>query len=163
MVDMDLRTRVEAFLFKEARLLDTGDFAGWLALYEPEGIYWMPSQPGQTEPKNVASIIYEDHAILSIRVQRLFEARALVLTPMPQTTHMLSNIEVETGEDGADDGIVRAQAAFFCMQYQANDQKIFAGRQSFELKPEGDSFRILLKRTDLLNAGGTLPLITIPF
>ena len=54
----------------------------------------MPSQPGQTDPLNVASIMYEDHAILSIRVQRLLEARALVLTPMPRTTHMVSNIEV---------------------------------------------------------------------
>ena len=32
--------------------------------------------------------------ILSIRVQRLLEARALVLTPMPRTIHLVSNIEV---------------------------------------------------------------------
>ncbi len=58
----------------------------------------MPSQPGQTDPLGVASIMYEDHAILSMRVQRLLEARALVLTPMPRTTHLVSNIEVEDGE-----------------------------------------------------------------
>ena len=67
-------------------------------LYAPQGIYWMPSQPDQTDPLNVASIIYEDHAILSIRVQRLLEARALVLTPMPRTTHLVSNIEVHESE-----------------------------------------------------------------
>lgn len=159
MLDMTPQSKVEAFLFKEARLLDTGDFAAWLELYAPEGVYWMPSQPGQTDPLNVASIIYEDYPILSIRVQRLFEARALVLTPMPSTTHMLSNIEVEEG----DDGIVRANCTFLCIQYQSSEQKTFAGRQSFELEPVGDSYRILLKRVDLVNAGGTLPLITIPF
>ena len=59
----------------------------------------MPSQPGQTDPLNVASIVYEDHAILSIRVQRLLEARALVLTPMPRTTHLVSNIEAQEAEE----------------------------------------------------------------
>jgi benzoate/toluate 1,2-dioxygenase subunit beta len=159
MLDGPAHARVESFLYKEARLLDQGEFADWLALYAPDGIYWMPSQQGQTDPKNVASIIYEDYPILAIRVQRLFEARALVLTPMPQTTHLLSNIEAEEGEDG----IVRAHCAFVCIEYQANKQKLFSGRQSFELVPVEDSFRIRFKRTDLLNAGGVLPLITIPF
>ena len=68
-------------------------------------------------------------------------------------------LEVEEG----DDGIVRANCTFLCIQYQSSEQKTFAGRQSFELEPVGDSYRILLKRVDLVNAGGTLPLITIPF
>ena len=89
MLDYETQRRIELFLFEEARLLDAGQFEEWLKLYEPHGIYWMPSQPGQTDPLNVASIIYEDHAILSIRVQRLLEARALVLTPMPRTTHLV--------------------------------------------------------------------------
>ena len=92
---------IELFVLREARLLDAGQFEEWLELYAPQGIYWMPSQAGQTDPLGVASIIYEDHAILAIRVQRLLEARALVLTPMPRTTHLVSNIEVLEGE--ADD------------------------------------------------------------
>jgi hypothetical protein len=45
-------------------VLDTGQFEAWLKLFEPHGIYWIPSKPGQTDPLNVASSIYEDHAIL---------------------------------------------------------------------------------------------------
>lgn len=158
MPDSARQASVEQYLYREARLLDEGKFAEWLDLYAPDGIYWMPSQPGQTDPKNVASIIYEDYPILAIRVRRLFEARALVLTPMPQTTHMLNNIETEEAEDGT----LRAHCAFLCVEYQAGRQKTFAGRQSFELVPEGQSYRIRFKRVDLLNAGGVLPLITIP-
>lgn len=158
MADAALHHRVAQFLYREARLLDEGKFAEWLELYAPEGVYWMPSAPGQTDPVGVASIVHEDYPILSIRVQRLFEARALVLTPMPRTTHMLSNIEAEAGADGT----VRAHCAFLCVEYQADERKIFAGRQSFELAPAGEGFRILFKRTDLANAGGVLPLITIP-
>lgn len=158
MLENAARVRVEQFLYREARLLDQGLFAEWLDLYAPDGIYWMPSQPGQTDRKNVASIIYEDYPILAIRVQRLFEARALVLTPMPQTTHILSNIEVEA----ADDNIVLAQCAFLCVEHRSDEQKLFAGRQTFELVPEDDTFRIRFKQVDLLNSRGVLPLITIP-
>jgi 3-phenylpropionate/cinnamic acid dioxygenase small subunit len=42
---------IELFLLREAKLLDTGEFEAWLALYAPQGIYWMPSQPGQMDPK----------------------------------------------------------------------------------------------------------------
>ena len=108
MLDYAMQRRIELFLLEEARLLDAGQFEDWLKLYEPQGIYWMPSQPGQTDPLNVASIMYEDHAILSMRVQRLLEARALVLTPMPRTTHLVSNIEAKE----ADGGEFTADAAF---------------------------------------------------
>ena len=90
MLDYQTQRRIELFLFEEAKLLDSGEFEAWLKLYEPHGIYWMPSQRGQTDPVNVASIIYEDHAILSMRVQRLLEARALVLTPMHRTPRISS-------------------------------------------------------------------------
>src|ERR1700722_6902805 len=108
----DTQRQIERLVFEEARLLDNGQFDAWLKLYEPEGIYWIPSQPGQTDPINVASIVYEDHAILSIRVQRLLEARALVLTPMPRTTHVIGNIELL--ETLPDEYIVGA--AFVCVE-----------------------------------------------
>lgn len=158
MIDLETQRKVEQFLFHEARLLDAGEFEAWLALYEPEGIYWMPSKVGQTDPKNVASIIYEDHPILEIRVKRLLEARALVLTPMPKSTHLISNITVVEDEDRN----IVAQSAFVFVQYQADKQKIFSGQMSHTLSDNGEGYRILLKRVDLLNCDGTLPLITIP-
>jgi len=45
-------------------------------LYEPQGIYWMPEPARQTDPLNVASIMYEDHAILRCGAAAV-EARAL--------------------------------------------------------------------------------------
>ncbi len=150
MPDHDIQRKIERFLYEEARLLDAGDFEAWLALYKPQGVYWMPSQPGQTDPLNVASIIYEDHAILSIRVQRLLEARALVLTPMPKTTHVVGN--VETRERDADGFTV--EAAFICVEHRAESQKLYSGRHTYQLAPDEDSFRIKMKRVDLVSAGG---------
>jgi benzoate/toluate 1,2-dioxygenase beta subunit len=158
MLDYGMQRRIEVFLFEEAKLLDAGEFEAWLKLYEPQGIYWMPSQPGQTDPLNVASIIYEDHAILSIRVQRLLEERALVLTPMPHTTHLVGNIEAQQHGDAE----FAARAAFVSVEYQAGKQKIYSGRHTYRLLPDGNSFRIAMKRVDLLNCDGIHAPMTIP-
>jgi benzoate/toluate 1,2-dioxygenase beta subunit len=158
MLDYETQRRIELFLLEEAKLLDAAKFAEWLELYEPQGIYWIPSQPGQTDPLNVASIVYEDHAILSIRVQRLLEARALVLTPMPRTTHLVSNIEAqETGS-----GEFTADAAFICVEHQANEQKIYSGRNAYQLTRKGHSFRIKMKRVALLNSDGVHSPMAVP-
>ena len=156
--DCETHRKIERLLYLEAKLLDAGAFDAWLKLYEPRGIYWIPSQPGQTDPLNVASIVYEDHAILAIRVQRLLEARALVLTPMPHTTHVVGNIEAEkTGEDE-----FTAGAAFISVEHQAGTQKIYSGRHTWHLVGDGDSFRIALKRVDLVNCDGTHAPMAIP-
>jgi 3-phenylpropionate/cinnamic acid dioxygenase small subunit len=148
------------FVYKEARLLDEGEFEAWLDLYAPHGIYWMPSKPGQTDPQNVASIIYEDHGILSIRVDRLLEARALVLTPMPRTVHMVSNVEVLSGEAGSEE--FKVGSVFMCTEIQGERHRIYSGRQVHHIAREGDSFRIRHKRVDLLNCDGVHTPMTIP-
>ena len=158
MLPYEAMRAIELFLFEEARLLDAGEFEAWLKLYEPDGVYWMPSEPGQTDPLNVASIMYEDHAILAIRVQRLLEARALVLTPMPRTTHLLGNIEAAQGEAGE----FTASAAFLCIEQRGEKQNTYSGRHSYRLARHDDSFRIRLKRVALTNSDGIHAPITVP-
>jgi benzoate/toluate 1,2-dioxygenase subunit beta len=154
----ETQREIELFLLHEAKLLDAGEFEAWLALYAPQGIYWMPSQPGQTDPKAVASIIYEDHAILAIRVRRLLEARALVLTPMPRTTHLVSNIEVTNNAGDA----FTAEAAFICIEHQGDQRRLYSGRHSHQLVRHNGSFRIALKRVELVDCDGRHPPMTIP-
>lgn len=151
---------IEQFLFREARLLDEGEFKAWLELYAPDGIYWIPSKPNQTDPLGVASIIYEDHGILLIRVDRLLEARALVLTPMPRTVHLVSNIEILKGEKDSTE--FEVGAAFFCTEIQGGKQRFYAGRQIHHIARHGDSFRILRKRVALANCDGIHVPMTIP-
>lgn len=158
MLPYETQRQIELFLLHEAKLLDVGEFEAWLALYAPQGIYWMPSQPAQSDAQTVASIIYEDHAILAIRVRRLLEARALVLTPMPRTTHLVSNIEVTNTAGDA----VTAEAAFICIQHQGDDQRLYSGRQTHQLVRQNGSFRIELKRVDLVDCDGRHAPITIP-
>ena len=155
----ETQREIELFLLREAKLLDAGEFESWLSLYAPEGIYWMPSQPGQTDAKGVASIIYEDHAILAIRVRRLLEARALVLTPMPRTAHLISNIEVAVGETSDQ---FSAGAAFICVEHKGEQQRLYSGRQVHHLVRANGSFRIALKQVMLVDCDSRHPAMTIP-
>ena len=158
MLPYETMREIELFVLREARLLDAGQFEAWLALYAPQGIYWMPSQPGQTDPRGVASIIYEDYAILAIRVRRLLEARALVLTPMPRTTHLISNIEIT--KDAADQFV--AEATFMCVEHQGDQQRLYSGRHVHHLVRQNGTFRIALKRVMLANCDASHAPMTIP-
>ena len=67
--------RCERFLQHEARLLDDGKFDDWLALFTPDGSYWVPSEPDQDNPHDTVSLIYDDRRLLETRVRRLASPR----------------------------------------------------------------------------------------
>src|SRR5690606_10373899 len=122
-VDPRTEREVAAFLHHEAKLLDSGRFEEWLSLFAPDGLYWVPSQRGQTDALNLPSILHEDRGILAMRVRRLMEARALVMTPMPRTLHLVGNIAVAAAKGE----IVEAEAALVMVEYQDGRKNLLAG------------------------------------
>jgi benzoate/toluate 1,2-dioxygenase beta subunit len=158
LVDAATERTVERFLFREAKLLDTGMFEDWLELFAPDGTYWVPSRPGQTDRKGVASIVYEDRAILAMRVRRLVQGRALVLAPAPRTAHLVSNIEIVA----ADPATVIAESALLVAEYRDGDRRIFAARCRHALIRIDGALRIAEKRVDLIDCDAVLGAMTIP-
>ena len=156
---LELWHRVQAFLFEEARLLDERRFGEWLELYAPDAEYWVPYAGEQQSPKDHVSLFYETVQLLRMRVDRLENELAPLDTPKSRVSHFLSNVTVE---DGAE---LVARAQLLYCEYRREEQRWFAGRSSWRLRPEGASFRIAAKRVDLLNAdqdSGHLR-FTIPF
>ena len=47
----------------EARLLDEAKFDDWLALFTADAWYWVPSEPGQDNPHDTVSLIYDDRRL----------------------------------------------------------------------------------------------------
>lgn len=136
-------------LYREARLLDAGRFEDWLDLFAPDGIYWIPSRPGQTDPRGVASILYEDRDILSLRVRRLREARAHALSPMPRTTHLVGNVDLI--EDAPKDGALHVESALVVVEQRGDKQRTYSGRCTYELRQTDGAWRIAKKRIDLID------------
>ncbi|MCY3829247.1 MAG: aromatic-ring-hydroxylating dioxygenase subunit beta [Rhodospirillaceae bacterium] len=152
------RAAVEEFLLREARLLDDGRFEDWLALFDEDGLYWIPGLPGQTDRFGAVSIVHEDRSVLRMRVRRLGHPRAWSLMPLPRTAHMLGSVTVAPAENGA----VEAVAALQVVLYRAGDRARYDGRQTMRLRPDGGSFRIVLKRIDLIDCDGVHGVMPVP-
>ena len=148
MADLELWHRVQAFLFHEARLLDERRLSEWLELYAEDAEYWVPYAWQQQSPKDHVSLFYETVSLLRMRVDRLEKAHSPLDSPPARVNHFLSNVTAErTGT-----AEVTARAYLLFVEYRRDEQRWFAGRSSWRLRPQHDSFRIAAKRVDLLNA-----------
>jgi 3-phenylpropionate/cinnamic acid dioxygenase small subunit len=146
MADLELWHRVQAFLFHEARLLDERRFGEWLQLYAPDAEYWVPYMWDQNSPKDHVSLFYETVTLLRMRVERLENELSPLDTPKSRVNHFLTNVTVDDGPE------LTARAYVLYCEYRREEQRWFAGRATWRLRPEGKAFRIAAKRVDLLNA-----------
>ena len=99
--------RVEQLLFLEARLIDGRCFAEWEALWVEDGIYWVPANGDDTDPRSQVSLIYDNRSRMHNRVERYVGGKAISQQPPPRTVHLVSNVIVEpAASDGTVDGDV---------------------------------------------------------
>ena len=68
---------VERFLFLEARLMDEHRYKEWLALWTDDGVYWVPCNDDDIDPKRHVSIIYDDRERLEQGIDRLLSGSVL--------------------------------------------------------------------------------------
>lgn len=145
---------VERFLIEEAELLDAADYGNWLDLFTEDGRYWVPSHPAQTSSVDDISLYYEDRALMHARVGRLRHPRAMGL-PV-RTSHLLGGIRI-IGRTERGDLIVRSR--FLMLEFVADEQRLHGGAVTHHLAAVDATWRIRLKRVDLVNAGGVFDLL----
>jgi 3-phenylpropionate/cinnamic acid dioxygenase small subunit len=149
--------RLERFLFREARLLDERRFEEWQALFADDGIYWIPATPGQTDPVGEVSIAYENSQLLDVRVRRLMHEENYADQPPARTRRVIGNVTFE------DEAPLTVRSNFTLVDFQGDEQRVFAGQYVHDLVPAGDGFRISLKRVNLLNCDAPMGAIVVPF
>ncbi len=132
--------RCERFLQHEARLLDEGKFDDWLALFTPDGCYWVPSQPDQDNPHDILSLIYDDQ-------------------PRSRTSRIISNVSIEVGDNNG----CTVRSKFLMVEYRREAQRLFAGTAFHRLVQTDGLILIASKRVDLLNCDAPLDGIVVPF
>jgi 3-phenylpropionate/cinnamic acid dioxygenase small subunit len=149
----------EAFLVGEARLLDEARFVEWLALFTLDAQYWVPSAPGQDNPHDTVSLIYDDRRLLETRVRRLASPRIYSQEPRSRTTRMVTNVTIE--EAGSGFALVRSK--FMMIEFRRDEQRLFGGNYLHRLHGDPDHPRIRLKRVDLVNCDAPLEGLVVPF
>jgi len=159
MPDAPSRDALEAFLHHEARLLDEARWKEWDGLFTPEGTYWIPATPGQPDPLNHVSIMYEDRLLRAVRIRRFAHPAAYSLQPMPRTVHLVSNVMLDSYD--AETGGCIVTSRFIVLQYRRDQQDTYGGAYTHSLVRDGDTFRIHQKKADLVNAGAALENIQI--
>jgi 3-phenylpropionate/cinnamic acid dioxygenase small subunit len=146
------RHRVERFLYREARLMDSHAYDDWLSLWDEDATYWVPCNADDIDPTQNVSVIYDRRGQLRGRVQRLKETSWL-REQAPRLKRLVSNIEIES----ANDREVIVNSAFILAELHHHNQILWAGSTTHTLVANGDSFKIKSKKVVLLNNNEPLP------
>ena len=136
-------------VYHEARCIDEQRWDEWLTLYTDDAHYWMPLTHGQTDPLLQGSLMYEDKMLLGIRVERLKGRRTFSQEPISRCHHLLQAPSVEMLNAGL--GQARLRTAFHYVETRGDEQQLYAGWASHDLRCQGTDWRIVLKRVDLVN------------
>lgn len=145
---------VEAFLYREARLMDEGRYEEWLALWTDDACYWVPCNHDEVDPMREVSIIYDDRQRLGERVERLKSGSVLAQEPRPRMRRVVSNIEI------AARGMETTVHSNFVLGIaRPAGQQIWIGRSIHRLRGAADSLRMSYKKVLLVNADQEMPLL----
>src|SRR5205085_5445965 len=97
----------------------------------PDAEYWVPYAWGQESPKDHVSLFYETVELLRMRVDRLANEVSPLDTPQSRVNHFLTNVTVQ--EDG---DLLVARAYLLYCEYRREEQRWFAGRATWRLRPQ---------------------------
>ena len=138
------------FVYAEARMLDDGRFADWLALWMPEGHYWMPLDYKQDDPETSTSLLYEDNFMLRLRVERLEGERTFSQKPKSRCHHVLNRPFVDVYDPDANRYITNT--AMHYVETRLDEQQLLAVTATHELTVVEGAIRIANKKVELLNS-----------
>ena len=135
---------IEQFLYREARLQDEHCYDEWEALWAEDALYWVPA--GGDDPATQVSYIYDNRSRIASRIRQLKTGRRHAQAPQSKLRRVISNIEFSTG-----DNVVDVGSNLMLVESRHGKQTLWAGRTTHKLRPEGDGFRMVLKKIELVN------------
>jgi len=158
---------IEQFLYREAMLLDDKNWAEWLALYTEDCFYWVPSVVGQKDPIETVSLYADDRMRLEMRAIRLAQPRAFSQDFPTRMSHVVGNVMRDPdggrGQDGglAPDADLVVRSSVHILEFRREEQRLFGGTQRHWLRRVGGSWKIALKRIDLLNCDAPMEVVQL--
>ena len=145
--------QIQAFIFREARLLDDRQWDEWLNCYSENVVYWMPSWDDEDrlteDPQSEISLIYYPNRNgLEDRVYRIKTERSGATSmPEPRTTHLTSNLEI-LSQDGDE---VKLRFNWQTNSHRYNRSESFFGTSFYTLDIGGEQPLITEKKIVLNN------------
>ena len=156
LIGADLVRSVEAFVAYEAWCMDENRYDEWLALWEPEMLYWVPINNDDPEPGVMVAVINDNRTQVEQRLTRLKGRLAYSQQPKSRMLRVVSNLAI-LSDDG--DTVV-ATSTFTMGEFRIGRQEVYLGRNIHVLKRRGDRFRMSEKKVLLLNNDDALGNLT---
>lgn len=148
---------VQAFLLREARLLDNECWDEWLSCLSEAVHYWMPGIENRRREDKLATYTQEHMAYfddtlrdLKRRVARFKQPSAWAENPPTRNVHIITNIEVFAG---AEPGEFIAHSCFNNVRSRGlNESTQLAGRREDLLRLEAEGLKLLKRKILIPNA-----------
>jgi 3-phenylpropionate/cinnamic acid dioxygenase small subunit len=145
-------SEIVEWLYREARMLDNGEFAAWFDLITTDIVYEMPTRTAVMPQEGSGfhpdfGFFAESHSSLQLRVKRLGTSQAWAEQPRSRTRHFVSNVLVDrTGESD-----YAVTCAFMVTRIRSHRRyDFFTGERADVLRREGAGLK-LARRTILLD------------
>ena len=143
---------VQAFLYREARLLDAQKWNDWLDLYCDDAVFWVPAVTmagtHTTDPESSLNFIYiVGRTGLEARVFRVASGGSLASNPLPRTRHLVTTVMIDGDGPNEVRAFANVQTAAFC---EARGQQILNSSYEYVLRKHDGGFQIAQKKILLL-------------
>jgi 3-phenylpropionate/cinnamic acid dioxygenase small subunit len=143
-----------AFLFKEGRHLDKGEWSAWVAMYREDAVYWVPAWRDEYEttadPQTEVSLIFHNTRLgLEERIARIESRKSITALPLPRTTHQIGNVEL----CAVGPAYIETEATFAVHVYDPRTAKEHTryGRYEHRISKEQETWLIAKKKIILVN------------
>jgi benzoate/toluate 1,2-dioxygenase beta subunit len=146
--DVAVRDEFRQLLEREARLLDQLRYDDWLAMYEPECIYWVPSTPKAGDPRREISVMFDDRRRLEDRIYRMRTGFAWSQAPASRTVRFTSNVEVFAT---AHDNTRMLRSNFLISEFWGDEIRQLTGWAGHRVVQNGGKWRVQAKQVNLLD------------
>lgn len=138
---------VDAFLYWEARLLDSKHYRQWTDLLTTDFIYWIPASPEAVDPRLEGAINFDDRRRIIDRIGLIETNVQWAQVPRSRTCRMITNIEAFPGSDN----IVQVRSNLVVWEYRQQQSQAYIGWQQHELVRTAGHWRIRRKFIHLLD------------
>ncbi len=154
MTDVLTRQQAEDLLYREALLLDTGQWDEWLELYLPDAMFWMPAWRDETTPtadpeSELSLIYYHGRRNLEDRIWRVRSGMSVASTPLPRVVHAVTNVAVASAS--GTEAVVTSSFTVHLYDKRSERTHVFFGRYDHRLAHTDGAWKIAAKKILLLN------------
>lgn len=157
--DVGLLQEVEHFLYREARLADSSQWAEWEALVTDDVHYWIPAGPAIGDPAATMSYVNDNRARLATRIRQLQTGKRHAQTPPSVLRRTVSNVELLSVE--GDECVVASVQVVYELAVQATRElRVWPASVTHRLRRVDGELRIAQKIVELVTATEPQPNLT---